>query len=78
MTVYYAGPQEFNPVNAAYLQLQEEIEESQVLDACDYIRAHFPYGLTCAEMKGVFWDYDIDYPNLPKWLQEKFDEFYIL
>lgn len=76
--VYYGNPGEFEPVNAAYLQLAEQLQESQVNDACDYIRNRYGNELTKEQMEQVFDDFDIQYPLLPKWMQDRFDEFDIV
>lgn len=65
----------FEVGNPMYLGISEELVEAQVNDAVDYIRANYGDILTVAEMEQVFEDFDIDYPNLPKWLQDKFDLF---
>lgn len=66
----------FDVGNPMLVGMMEELAESSVLDATDYIRNHCPSGvLSVAEMEAVFEAFDIDYPLLPHWLQEKFDEF---
>lgn len=66
----------FEVGNPLYIGLEEELMEEQVLDAVDYIRSHYPDGhLRVEDMDAVIAAFDIDYPQLPKWLQDKFDEF---
>lgn len=77
-SVYYGSPAEFDPVNAAYLQLAEQLQEQQVDEACDYIMRTYGWELTKMQMEEVFEIYDIQYPLLPKWMQDKFDKFDII
>lgn len=57
------------------LGFMEQLQEEQVKDAIDYIRNHYGDSLTKAQMEAVFTQFDIDYMELPGWLQVKFDEF---
>lgn len=65
----------FEPGNAMYLGISEELVEAEVNDAVEYIRRNYGEHLTVQEMEQVFDDFDIDYPTLPHWLAVKFDEF---
>lgn len=76
--IYYGEPWDFNPVNTAFLQLDEELEDALVLDACDYIRNTYGMELTVEEMESVFEDFDIDYLNLREENKDRFDEFDII
>lgn len=76
--IYYGGPEDFSLVNTAYLQLDEELEDSLVMDACDYIRNTYGNELTVEQMESVFADFDIDYPNLRPWNKDRFDDFDIV
>lgn len=76
--IYYGGPEDFSLVNTAYLQLEEELEDSLVMDACDYIRSTYGNELTVEQMESVFTDFDIDYPNLRPWNKDRFDDFDII
>ena len=55
--------------------LHEELMESQVNDAIDYIRKQYGMSLTVQEMEDVLELFDIDYPLLPEWLKDKLDMF---
>ena len=44
----------------------------------DYIRSHYGDQLTKAQMEAVFAQFDIEYMELPPYLQAKFDEFDIV
>lgn len=76
--MYYGEPWDFQPVNAVLLQLDEELEDSLVMDACDYIRNTYGNELTVEQMESVFADFDIDYPNLRPWNKDRFDDFDIV
>ena len=76
--MYYGEPWDFQPVNAALLQLDEELEDSLVMDACDYIRNTYGNELTVEQIESVFADFDIDYPNLRPWNKDRFDDFDIV
>lgn len=56
----------------------EELQEEAVKDAVDYVRAHYGHELSKDQMEAVFEAFDIEYYNLPEWLQLKFDEFDII
>lgn len=55
----------------------EELQQEQVQDAVDYIRLNYGDTLTKAQMDAVLTQFDIDYMELPHYLQVKFDEFNI-
>lgn len=77
--IYYGNPGEFEPVNAAYLQLAEEFQERDVNECCNYLWRRYPDGcLSKREMENAFKQFDIHYPLLPNWLAAKFDEFDIV
>lgn len=76
--IYYGGPEDFTPVNAAYLQLQEEIYQERVEEACDYISRTYGDSLTVRQMEDTFDKFEIPYHILPKWLQDEFDNFDII
>lgn len=60
------------------LGFMEELQQEQVHDAVDYIRSHYGDQLTKAQMEAVFAQFDIEYMELPPYLQAKFDEFFIV
>ena len=57
------------------LGLMEELQENSVNDAVEYIRRRYDTTLSIGEMEEVFELFDIDYAGLPKYLQDRFDEF---
>ena len=61
--------------NPMYLGIAEELVEAQVNDAIDYIRSNYGDHPTSANISFVIEEFDIDYPLLPQWLKDKFDEF---
>lgn len=60
------------------LGFMEELQQEQVRDAVDYIRSNYGDTLTKAQMDAVLTQFDIDYMELPEFLQKKFDQFNIL
>lgn len=74
MTLYF-GVEPFEPANMMYVGIEQELEDNVVSDACDYVRATYGNELSVAELEHVFEMYDIDYPNLAKYNQDRFDEF---
>lgn len=76
--IHYAGPQDFSLVNTAYLQLEEELEDSLVLDLCDYLHRTYGEQLTVAQMEAAFEEFDIDYPSLRQWNKDRLDQFDVL
>ena len=76
--VYYGSPAEFDPVNTAYLQLEEELEDSLVIDLCDYIRSTYGNQLTVPQIEAAFEEFGIDYPNLRQYNKDRIDEFDII
>lgn len=59
------------------LGFMEELQQEQVRDAIDYIRSNYGDSLTKAQMDAVLVQFDIDYMELPEWLQAKLDQFFI-
>ena len=59
------------------LSFMEELQQEQVRDAVDYIRSNYGDTLTKAQMDAVLTQFDIDYMELPHYLQVKLDEFNI-
>lgn len=59
------------------LGFMEELQQEQVRDAIDYIRSNYGDSLTKAQMDAVLVQFDIDYMELPEWLQGKLDQFFI-
>ena len=60
------------------LGFMEELQQEQVRDAVDYIRSNYGDTLTKAQMDAILTQFDIDYMELPEFLQKKFDQFNIL
>ena len=59
------------------LGFMEELQQEQVRDAVDCIRSNYGDTLTKAQMDAVLTQFDIDYMELPHYLQIKLDEFNI-
>lgn len=59
------------------LGFMEELQQEQVHDAVDYIRSNYGDSLTKAQMDAVLTQFDINYMELPEWLQGKLDQFNI-
>lgn len=59
------------------LGFMEELQQEQVRDAVDYIRSNYGDTLTKAQMDAVLTQFDIDYMELPHYLQVKLDKFNI-
>lgn len=76
--IYYGGPEEFDPVNAAYLQLDEELEDSLVMDMCDYVRNTYGEKVTIQQIESAFEEFGIDYPSLRQWNKDRIDMFDII
>lgn len=55
--------------------LCEELMESQVSDAIDYIRSNYGSCLTLDQMESALDLYDIDYDELPEYLRDRLDQF---
>lgn len=60
------------------LGFMEELQQEQVRDAMDYIYDYYGDTLTKAQMDAVLAQFDIDYMELPEWLQHKLDTFEIV
>lgn len=73
--VYYAGPQEFDPCNMAYVQLSEEKIAEGVDQAYNYILNNYGRTLSVSQMEDVFAMFDINYPLLDRSLALRFDDF---
>lgn len=65
----------FEVGNPMTLGFMEELQESTVNDAVEYIRKYIGNELSVESLEEVFADFDIDYKALPHWLAAKFDEF---
>ena len=55
--------------------LCEELMESQVNDAIDYIRSNYGSCLTLDQMEDALDLHDIDYNELPEYLRDRLDQF---
>lgn len=74
MTLYF-GVEPFEPANMMYVGIEQELEDNVVSDACDYVRATYGNKLSVAQLEYVFVMFDINYPTLAKYNQDRFDEF---
>ena len=77
MTMTMFGPGDFSPGNMMYVGIAEEMEERRVDMAVDYIENTYGDAVSKQEMEDVFRMFDIDYMELPSWLQRRFDVFEI-
>ena len=73
--VYYAGPQDFDPCNMAYVQLQHEKIAELVGQAYDYIVEHYGWSVAVEDVESTLRMFDIDYALLDKDLALRFDDF---
>lgn len=57
-----------------YLGIEEEIIESQVDDAIDYIHEWYEEPISTEELGEVLEKFDVDYVDLPRYLINRLDE----
>lgn len=73
--MYYGGPEDFEPCNAAYLQLQEELITKECQDACDYIARTYGLHPTKNQIDEALDAFDINYSLLEPFQKAMFDQF---
>lgn len=57
-----------------YFGIEEEIIESQVNDAIDYIHERYEEPISTEELGEVLEKFDVDYIDLPRYLINRLDE----